>query len=221
MNTEFPFLENPFDEISNKNDAKEINKKCEDIAKTLFEQYCLKCNNKEYYFVEIEFYYYEHEEEKKYEGGKHYPQWNKVTYPRENEAGDLLFHTSGVDICFKSSYNEKKFGGILVRAIMDKDENIIAGPWNCMLHILNECKGKNMPILEKISSKRYHKLNLQPTYRVLGEKDIELEKNSEYRLCWYDALPKEKWTFMKSSFKKDKGESISQKTYYKTDRFSI
>lgn len=100
--------------------------------------YCIKCNEKEFFFAEIEFYYWDknHWNEK----------WNRVTYPRICNPGKLFYHLSGIDICFDSYYNERnlndeaRFGGILIRAIRSEDGIVIAGPLNCMLSLLNECR---------------------------------------------------------------------------------
>lgn len=126
----------------------EIAKTVENIAKTLFCDYYIDCNGTKFYFAEIEFYYWQDDELDK----GFNQEWNRVTYPRESEAGKLLYHLSGVDICFNSYYKKKenpegpaKFGGILIRSIRDEAGNVTAGPWNCMLKILNECKGEKMP----------------------------------------------------------------------------
>ena len=206
----YELLRNPFDGLSKDED---IQKRCFSIAQELFDNYCIKCKDKEFYFVEIEFYYWQKD---RWEN-----DWNKVTYPRDGyKAKDLFFHTSGMDICFESSYDDTKFGGILVRSIIDKENNIIAGPWNCMLHILNECKGRKMPRLDK-SQPRSHIPQIKATYRALGEKDMIKEKESSLSLCFYDAIPEDKWNFVKESFDKETGKRFYQKTYYKKDRFSL
>lgn len=48
-------LNNPFDGLS----KEEFQDKCFEIAEDLFCNYCINCNKKEYYFVELEFYYWE------------------------------------------------------------------------------------------------------------------------------------------------------------------
>jgi hypothetical protein len=206
----YELLRNPFDGLSKDEDTQE---RCRRIAQELFDNYCIKCKEKEYYFAEIEFYYWQKDRWEK--------DWNKVTYPRDGyKAKDLFFHTSGIDICFESSYDDAKFGGILVRSVIDKENNIIAGPWNCMLHILNECKGGEMPRLEK-SQPRSHIPQIKATYRALGEKDIINEKKGPLSLCFYDAIPEDRWRFEKESYDKATGKRIYPKTYYKKDRFSL
>lgn len=206
----YELLKNPFDGLLKDEDIQE---RCRIIAKELFDSYCIKCKEKEFYFAEIEFYYWQKNQWEK--------DWNRVTYPRDGyEAKDLFFHTSGIDICFESSYNDAKFGGILVRSIIDKDNNIIAGPWNCMLHILNECTGGEMPRLEE-SQLRSHNPIIKATHRALGEKDMVKEIKNPLSLCFYDAFPEDKWNFVKESFDKETGKRFYQKTYYKKDRFSL
>ena len=48
-------LINPFAGL----DKDEFQNKCNEIAKTLFNDYCINCNGKEFYLAEIEFYYQE------------------------------------------------------------------------------------------------------------------------------------------------------------------
>ena len=206
----YELLKNPFGGLSKDEDIQE---RCYSIAQELFDKYCIKCKEKEYYFAEIEFYYWEK--------GQWEKEWNKVTYPRDGyEAMDLFFHASGIDICFDSSYDKAQFGGILIRSIIDKDNNVIAGPWNSMLHILGACKGGEMPKLGQ-SPSRDHIPTIKATYRVLGEKDMIKERTNPLSLCFYDALSADKWNFVKESFDKETGKRINTKTYYKKDRFSL
>lgn len=177
-------LTNPFAGL-NKDGFKN---KCSEIANTLFCDYCINCNGIEFYLAEIEFYYWDKSEWNE--------KWNRITYPRISEAGDLIYHLSGVDICFKSYYDKEnldgdaKFGGILIRAIRDDKRNITAGPWNCMLKILNECKGGQMPQIKRLDTSCNSIKNIKNTYRSLGDKDmneeIEMSKETSLNLCFYD-----------------------------------
>lgn len=225
-------LTNPFKGLEG-NDK--FQSKCFEIAKDLFRNYCINCNDKEYYFAEIEFYYYD---SKQYLRNSEQYKWQKVTYPRKCNAGQLFYHLSGVDICFKSYYNENnledeaKFGGILIRAIRDEKNNVTAGPWNCMLKMLNECRGGQMPLLSKAQKKICNaEENIKTTYRSLGEKDMEDEKKMANRddnslnLCFYDyrflslnngKQPKER----KVTLNKESGKLKSYTSSYKTDRFN-
>ncbi len=208
-------LENPFDTIETKENFQE---KCEQIAKDLFSKYCIKCKEKEFYFAEIEFYYWQK--------GKWDEKWNQVTYARDGcEAGELFFHPSGVDICFDSTFDEKngcknpKFGGILIRSIMDECGKVVAGPWNSMMAILNACKGGSMPHLFG-ATKRQHTPTVMSTYRQLGEVDMVEEEKNPLHLCFYDvAIPKDNWNFEKKSFNKTEAKEETTKTYYNKTRF--
>lgn len=174
---QFEFLEKPFDGFK-EGEVEKFQDKCLEIATTLFNEYGIKCDEKIFRFAEIEFYYYEK--------GKWEEDWNKVTYARDGyNGGDLFFHLSGVDICFDSLFASGRFGGILVRSIVDKDKNLIAGPWNTMLCILNESKGSSMPSLIKLTESR--SISLTAIHRALGEKDMEnFENNNQLKLCFYD-----------------------------------
>ena len=67
------------------------------IAENLFNNFCIQCGKKDYYFAEVEFYYYDKEN---YLIDKEQNKWNTVTYPRTGySAGDFFFHLSGFDIC--------------------------------------------------------------------------------------------------------------------------
>lgn len=95
----------------------ELSAKFKSIADKLFEKYEVRCGKKHFRFAEIEFYYYRK--------GCFDEEWNRVTYDRKNkEDGDLMYHYSGVDICFKSNYSDKEaeFGGILIRSLYTLNE---------------------------------------------------------------------------------------------------
>ncbi|MBO4463014.1 MAG: hypothetical protein J5797_02325 [Prevotella sp.] len=208
MEEKYHFLKNPFDKLS-KGDENEFQKKCAKIAKELFGSYCINCNDKEYYFAEIEFYYYEKDRWR--------DKWNEVTYARKNyKAGDLFYHLSGIDICFDSHYDTKtaKFGGVLIRAIRDEEGKVIAGPLTCKDEILNACKCGKMPRLSRAS--KTLNIDVKSTYRALGEKDIDKEND---RLCLYDSRIND-WNPPKNRYNTRKGEIESRKGTYKTDRFN-
>lgn len=173
-------LNNPFDGLT----KDEFQKTCSDIAKDLFCNYCINCNGREYYFAEMEFYYWEKE--------KWNEKWNRVTYPRdEYEACDLFFHLSGIDICFKSSYEEAKFGGILVRSIMNEENEVFAGPLNCKDIILNSCGRREMPVLKAIERKKRKREwipDVKSTYRLLGKEDLNNNIDGNLNLCFYDSI---------------------------------
>ena len=202
------FLKEPF----NKGDKDWFQKECKEIADELFKKYYINCNNRKFYFAEIEFYYYEE--------GVWDDDWNKVTYARDGyKAGDLFYHLSGIDVCFNSQYKLKpvKFGGILIRAIKDENKNIIAGPLNCKDEILNACKGKEMPKLICDDS-QMQDIEVLSTYRALGKNDIDKEKD---RLCFYDKNKQLEWNPEKERYNAKKGNIEKKKGTYKTDRFKI
>ena len=212
--TDFELLKNPFDGLS---DYECIKSKCAEIAHELFSNYRIKCGNKTFRFAEIEFYYYD---SNAYMKNKEQLKWQKVTYPRDGfDAGQLFYHLSGIDICFDSHYNENegKFGGILIRAIKDKEGKIIAGPLNCKDEILNACKGTEMPKLIMTSEK----LNIEPkaTYRSLGKTGTD-EKND--RLCFFDDNIKiDDWNPQREKFITEKGTTEKKKSSYSTSKFIV
>ena len=146
----------------------EIQRKCEDmnegniqesfrnIAEVLLKNFGLLCGDKKYYFAEIEFYYYDKNDFKKI--------WNERTYPRDNrEAGELFFHYSGFDICFDSSFEKGKFGGILIRSLIDDtktDNKFVTGPLLCVNEILNACaKAKEWPKIIELTAEEKQSQN--------------------------------------------------------------
>jgi hypothetical protein len=182
------------------NIKEEIQKKCKNmnegniqesfksIAETLLKNFCLQCGDKKYYFAEIEFYYYDKKSFKKV--------WNERTYPRDNrEAGDLFFHYSGFDICFDSSFNDGKFGGILIRSLIDAtktDNKFVTGPLLCVNEVLNACaKAKEWPIIveltaeEKQSQNRDCVISEPPItrYGITYDKDKEIQ---DVLWCFFD-----------------------------------
>lgn len=207
-------LKNPFDGLT----KDEFQGKCDKIANTLFSDYCINCNGKEFYFAEIEFYYYEK--------GKWEEEWNKVTYARNGfAAGDLFYHLSGIDICLESHYDETsaRFGGILIRAIKKEDNTIVAGPYICKDELLNACKGCCMPRLSRQMKAKHIKPNVLTAIRSLGDKDMK-EKNIDknYKLCFYDGnIKREEWNPQKSRYSTSQGKIVPVYGSYKTNRFKF
>lgn len=177
MTENFDFLKNLF------KDSSDVQKTFGDIAKKLFNEYCIDCNGLEYYFAEIEFYYYDKE--------NFNAEWNKRTYPRtDKKVGDLFFHYSGVDICFDSMFDNGVFGGILIRSLKDNQGKYITGPSVCMLEILNACsKSERMP---KLVSTKKEKCDIGVPIERYG---IEYkDKSKDLPLCFYDKKLFEKYT---------------------------
>lgn len=211
-------LQHPFDGLESKN-INSIQSECTEIAKELFCNYGIKCDDKTFRFAEIEFYYY-----KKEESGENNwdAPWNKETYPRNKNAGDFFFHYSGVDICFQCNFIEKEkddefgaFGGILIRSLLD-GEKVLAGPLFCVNAMLNACK-EHMPRLVPVDSQ---KCELKQTTRYGISCDKKMEKGKELFLCYYrkdlkwdNASERIGWDKNKGKFKR-----TDRKNYY-NDRF--
>jgi hypothetical protein len=211
MKKELDLLTNPFDGISN---YERFIEECRKIARKLFNNYGIECNNKVFRFAEIEFYYYD---SKQYLKDPEEFGWQRVTYPRNDyKGGQLFYHLSGIDICFDSHYNEKygKFGGILIRSIIDEDDRIIAGPLNCKDEILNSCKNGQMPKL--IEAKEKRAIEPVPTYRSLGKTGTDMEHD---RLCYYDSSPNIDWKPIRNRFVTRDGTIKPQKGSYDTSKF--
>ena len=176
-------LTNPLSGLD-KDDLDGVKERFHKRAKTLFENYGLKCGDKIFRFAELEFYYYKNDES----GDNNWDAtWNRETYPRNKDAGELFFHYSGVDICFQCHFNEKEkdneygeFGGILIRSLLD-DDKIIAGPLFCVNTMLNECKGQ-MPELVSVPSQTF---TFETTTRCGIKSDLKQEKGKELYLCYY------------------------------------
>lgn len=201
-------LQEPLEEFNGQNVEATFQK----IATNLFNNFCIKCGKKTFYFAEIEFYYFNDGENK--EILKLNDNWNEVTYERSGySAGDLFYHLSGVDICFdsklKKDINTKKKsgygGGVLIRSIWDgiNQESLIVGPLKCLNEMLNACKGGCMPKLENSSEQ---KCIPQKTYRYLGKTDFDSiaeQKNRDgnLELAFYDSnIQEEKWNHARSSY---------------------
>jgi len=110
----------------------------EEIAMELFNNYHIQKGKQEYYFMNIEFYFFNKGHQ------------DIITYPRHLTEGKWFFHSSGVDLTFKSqlvSENIKEidantdfFGGILIRSLVRKSEEKITlkGPHICEWEIFDE-----------------------------------------------------------------------------------
>ena len=202
MNDFLRKLKNPFDGLD-KNNVDEVQHKCKELSIELFNNYCIKCKDKKYYFAEIEFYYFKEDclNEK----------WNEVTYPRKGyKSGSLFYHLSGVDICFESNLERRKGvlkgkgGGILIRSIVDEYGNLFVGPLTCVNVMLNSCKGRKMPQLKRLPTSR----NITPseTYRFLGDNDWGKigngNKDGNLKLAYFDGttISEESWNSTRSSY---------------------
>ncbi len=217
------WLKSPFDGLK-QDDVAGIQDRCFKIAKTLFENYSVACGDKVYRFAEIEFYYYKKEESGKNNFDK---DWNRETYPRNKDAGDLFFHYSGVDICFQCHYDDidknneyGEFGGILIRSLRDGTK-ILAGPLFCANLMLNACK-EHMPTLQKGDCQQ---CTLVPATRFGISSDKNQEKDKELFLCYYATYVDGKelnWdeTSERIAWNKKSGVFKKQTRNYRKDRLN-
>lgn len=202
MNSFLKRLKDPFVGLDN-NNVDDVQHKCAELAKELFNNYYIKCKDKKYYLAEIEIYYFK--------DGCLNDKWNEVTYPRMGyRAGSLFYHLSGMDICFESNLEKRngvlygKGGGILIRSIVDEKNNLIVGPLTCVNVMLNNCKDRKMPQLKRLSTSR--NIIPMPTYRFLGKHDFENigsgNRDGELKLAYYDktTISPELWNKARSSY---------------------
>ena len=164
------FLESKINNINSDN----YYQRFKEIADELIYSYCIECGEEHYRFAEIEFYYYDKNVLNK--------KWNEETYPRTGkETGTLFFHYSGFDICFPSSYETGRFGGILIRSLLrESDMKYINGPLLCTNEILNSCSLiETWPIIKRTSSR---KCCIDSAKRF----GIESDKNISDTFCFYD-----------------------------------
>ena len=187
-------LKNPFENLT-KDNKQAIQEKCKGIATELFSNYCILCKTKKYYFAEVEFYYWQKD--------KFEENWNKVTYCRKGySAGNLFYHLSGLDICFDCE--KERYGGILVRSIIDGNGVLTIGPLTCKNIILNECGGLSMPRLSPTATRN---CDVKPTFRYLGETDFEkinkgeANKDGNLKLAFFDKnIEKSQWDKSRPSY---------------------
>lgn len=193
---------------------KDIQEKFENIANKLMKEFCLLCGEKKFYFAEIEFYYYDK--------ARFNDEWNWVTYPRTGKkAGDLFFHYSGFDICFDSSFDDGKFGGILIRSLKEENGTYITGPSVCLLDVLNTCsESGKLPVIKEddgnkeceigISINRY---GIQNDTKPLCFYDKKLfEKYTSKNNC-YERFENAKWDFDKKQNGKKPGPTYYSRYY--------
>nr|WP_298671760.1 hypothetical protein [uncultured Prevotella sp.] len=130
-------LEQLLKQVSPDASSKELNQTFLKLAKTLMRNYEIaKGKNKSYDIMSIEFYYCSKN------------HFDLTVYPREGDYGKWFFHSSGMDLTFKSDittsgnkidYNKDfGYGGILIRKIkpnkegtthdIQSDEGSIDGP---------------------------------------------------------------------------------------------
>ena len=143
--------------------------------------------------IEIEFYY--HSPRLPFKQDENYEK-DHITYPRYiKESGKLLYHYSGIDICFESKEFVKEgkvrpeFGGILIRSLLkindkNEEEEIIYGPLCCKDVLLNEAK--TLPSLEYPANTCIENHLVVPQKRV-GISNENTDLNLRYYAKEYEA----------------------------------
>lgn len=147
--------------------------KLQQLANTIMQEYCIVNGPYRYYPIEIEFYIYDKE--------KH-P--DRHVYPRDNKsAGELFFHYSGMDICFESSLDNGRFGGLLIRALErfqnNKKDAEFGGPLVCVNEILNNAEDKCE--IKHISRPESEKVHAVQFGRRVGIKGEDKYSKAQYR----------------------------------------
>ena len=146
------------------------------LANEIINKIYIDNGNYKYHPIEIEFYIYDKENHA-----------DIHVYPRDNkEAGELFFHLSGMDICFESSMEEGRFGGILIRAlerVKDGERTLFCGPLVCKDEVLNtateKCSVKSCE--NKHISKEPHTSPRQGINENTSKKIEDKFWNKEYR----------------------------------------
>ena len=186
----------------------------EKIAKGIIcNSYINNGSDTKYIPIEIEFYY--HSPRLPFKKGENYEK-DHITYPRHiEESGKLLYHYSGIDICFQSKNSESEgseFGGILIRSLLkikDNNEEIIYGPLCCKDVLLNEAK--KLPSLEYPADKRNE-------YNVIASKRVGISnENTDLNLRYYvkeygtkeKASVSKRWAYKNGDIHQVKGQSYN------------
>jgi hypothetical protein len=164
--------------------------------------------------IEIEFYY--HSFRLPFKQDENYEK-DHITYPRHiTESGKLLYHYSGIDICFESMECKKErpeFGGILIRSLLkikDKSKEIIFGPLCCKYVMLNEAK--TLPSLEYPADK-FREYHLAAPKKRVGISNENTNLNLRYYAEEY-ATNKEtpvikRWAYKNGDIHEAKGQSYN------------
>ena len=163
--------------------------------------------------IEIEFYY--HSPRLPFKQDENYEK-DHITYPRDiKESGKLLYHYSGIDICFQSKNSESEgseFGGILIRSLLkikDNNEEIIYGPLCCKDVLLNEAN--KLPSLE-YPADNCNEYNLTASKRV-GISNENTDLNLRYYAKEYETKEKasvsKRWAYKNGDIHQVKGQSYN------------
>ena len=186
----------------------------EKIAKGIIcNSYINNGSDTKYIPIEIEFYY--HSPRLPFKQGENYEK-DHITYPRHiEESGKLLYHYSGIDICFQSKNSESEgseFGGILIRSLLkikDNNEEIIYGPLCCKDVLLNEAN--KLPSLE-YPADNCNEYNLTASKRV-GISNENTDLNLRYYAKEYETKEKasvsKRWAYKNGDIHQVKGQSYN------------
>ena len=139
----------------------EMCEKFDMIAEIMLNEYLIVGESDKFQMLEIEFYYHcDKLQDRRLDNPK-----RTITYQRNCNAGDWLFHDSGVDLSFDSK--EGTFGGgILIRKIRSlKEDEIIEGSQKCYWKIFPEKTDAFAPTsfnphfekIDKPLENKYHK----------------------------------------------------------------
>ena len=143
------------------------------LAKEIMNNIYIDNGRNKYRPIEIEFYIYDKDL---------HP--DILVYPRdEKKAGDVLYHLSGMDICFESSIKDGRFGGILIRALeREKDGQQFGGPLICKDEVLNSAEGKCVVLrCDKEFTYDISKVTRRKGFKgSKGSKDIYWDKNYRF-----------------------------------------
>lgn len=172
----------------------ELKNKFTEIAEDLIHNYCIVKSTEnpnktlEYHFMELEFYYYSPE------------HTDLITYPRKAQAGQWFFHTSGVDLCLPSMYDEEVnhyfFGGILIRALSkhlnEEEIGYITGPLNCCDELFDQFNAfdtpKNFPRI--VRKKEKSSQNIGTCGRYFKFNKTSKQKLDQICKSWGEHAPK-------------------------------
>ncbi len=163
--------------------------------------------------IEIEFYY--HSPRLPFKQDENYEK-DHITYPRDIlETGKLLYHYSGIDICFESIECKKarpEFGGILIRSLLKikgNNNEIIYGPLCCKDVLLNEAN--KLPSL-KYPVDNCNEYNLTASKRV-GISNENTDLNLRYYAKEYKTKEKasvsKRWAYKNGDIHEVKGQSYN------------
>ena len=163
----------------------DINQKLQNLAEVLMNEYVIVNGTYEYRPIEIEFYIYD----KDVHADEH-------VYARNAKAGQLYLHKMGIDICFKSSMETGKFGGVLIRAIEREDNMYFVGPRICSYELINTAT----------SLCRVKKSEVKLECQVIESERIGLNEWKDSKSDWKDEYYNKKYRFVRDGLKEVKME---------------